>query len=187
MKPPKRLWRQRRKHRRADEEREGVLVLSDQAREPRHVRPRRIDGGLRLPHAQLRGYARVETVLDELVRGVLVGKRLAREIAALAVGGERQVRVAHFGDEADLDAAASFLGREEFLQGLIVEASHAAEQVELVRAEADVRVIHVEGVGLAAARKVRRHALGDHRGARVRSSGRGLRAGPGTARAPSRC
>ncbi len=65
------------------------------------------------------------------------------------MGGEGEVVVGDLRDQADLGGAAVFLGGEEGLQGLLVKAADATEEVHLVGRHADVGAVFgdVEGAG----------------------------------------
>jgi hypothetical protein len=121
----------------ADQQRERVFVLRHQAGEARDITACGIDRGLRAPQVELRRRAEFEAVADQRVRRVLAVEGAARHLQPLAVGGQREVRVRHLGDQADVHAASRFGGGEVRLQRLLVQVAHAAEEVELVARQAD--------------------------------------------------
>ena len=107
------------RHRRADQQRQRVLVLRDEAAVAGDIDARAFHAGLRLAQVE-RGHG---AGVEKLARSdrsdfCRVSTGAAAPAQALAVGGEGELGVGDFGHQADLRAAARFLGGEILLQRL---------------------------------------------------------------------
>ena len=92
-------------------------------------------------------------------RRLLARQGVLGELQALPVGGQGQIAGGDLGDQADLHAAPGLLGGEELLQGLVLEAPHPAEQVELLGADAEADVVLLDGHRVPEPERVRRDPL----------------------------
>jgi len=144
--------------RRSDHQIQSVLVLGHQRGVAGDLDPRRIDGRFGLVEIESRGDPRVEATEREPVRFLIIVQGVFGQDQAFAVGGQRQVVGGHLADQADLHGAPGLFGRQVFLQGLLAEAAHPAEQVELVGADGEIGAVLVNGFGSAGPGEVGRNA-----------------------------
>jgi hypothetical protein len=100
-----------------------------------------------LAQVELGGDAGLVLSADEPVGGLLRAKGVLREGEGVAVGGEVEVGGDDVGDEERLSAAAGLLGRLVFLPGLLVEAAHAAEEIDLPGEHAEACAVALGGAG----------------------------------------
>ena len=155
------------RHRGTDHQVQGVFILGHKGGEAGDVHPRRVDAGLGLVEIEGRRHPRLVASADELVGCLLARQGVLGEFQLFAVGGQRQVVCRNLGDQADLHAPPGLSGGEKLLQGLVLEASHPTEQVELVRADAEADSVLMEVHGKSRPGKVFRQALVGGRGAGI--------------------
>ena len=151
-------WRQQfGRHRRSDHQVQGVFVLGHQGGVAGDFHPCRIDSGLGLVEVKSGGDPRFETAAGQLEGHLVIGQGLPGQRQPFAIGGQGQVVGGHLGDQADLHAAPRLFGCQVLLQGLLVEAAHPAEQVQLIGADGEIGPVLVNGLGAAVAAEIGRH------------------------------
>jgi hypothetical protein len=143
----------------AHQQHQQVGVLRALAHLLRQHHARGIDQRHALLQVEFGDHAIVVLQLDQLLRLFAPGQGLAGQRQQLVVGQQRQVGVGDRRDQADMGRLARFLGGQELRQRRIAEVLHAAEQVQLERADAEAGRV---GAGDAVVRS-RQAAAGDRR------------------------
>src|SRR6202034_2767215 len=90
-----------------------------------------------LSKCHCRGGPRIEAFLREVVRGRLAVECLARHLQDRLIGEDGQVGACNFSDEGELGATSGLRACKILLESGVIQAANLAEQVELVRGEAD--------------------------------------------------
>ncbi|GEM_PF-23700 len=146
-------------HRCANDERQRILVLRDEAAETRNVGTRALQQLLRLVHVECRDRTGFGTAADQIVglQPRFVG--VARQRQAFPVVRECHPDAGDFGHQADLGAAARFFGAKVEFERLRIEAADAAEEIQFVGRKAHGGAVLAEYIGVAAAAEIARQAL----------------------------
>ncbi len=138
---------------------QAVDVLGDQALVLRVLDPGAFHGGTRLADVQCRGYADFVAATGEVVAFLVGLERFFGQLEQRLVGLPGVVGIGHAGHQADLRGATRLLAGQVGFQGLLGQAAHAAEQVQLIGADAQGGRVLAGDARFARLRHVRRYAL----------------------------
>ncbi|MCY1431161.1 hypothetical protein D9M71_471230 [compost metagenome] len=138
---------------------QAVDILGDQALVLRVLDPGAFHGGACLADVECRCHADFVAATGEVVAFLVGLQRFFGQLEQGLVGLPGVVGVGHAGDQGNLRGTTRLLAGEVGFQGLLGQAAHAAEQVQLVGADAQGGRVLAGDARFARLRHVRRDML----------------------------
>ncbi len=140
---------------------QGIFILGDHLGEAGDVGLGGIHLGLGAEEVEFRDEAELIAALDEVVGTLLSQQSGVGDFKAFAIGGEEQVSISHGGDQDNLGAAAGVFGGEVFLEGAVLEAADAAEEIDFPGGDTEIDTVLAKGFAVPGTGKVSGDALFD--------------------------